>query len=265
MAQQAGLLPGFGPAQPSAARIYDYLLGGKDNYAVDRMAADKVLAVAPDQRRLAQENRAFAIRAVRALAQAGLNQFIDLGTGFPTSPSVHTAARHANPSARTVYVDHDPVVHAHNSALLADDDQVASVQADIRLAEAITDHPDVARLIDFGRPVGVLCVAVLHLIPDADDPAGIISQFSSRMQPGSCLVLSQFASESDPAAMAGLRAVASGTPVETYFRAEDEILRFFDGFTLLEPGLTSVQEWRQDATAPVTRLRIAGGVGRKAR
>jgi hypothetical protein len=144
--------PASDPAQPAAARIYDYLLGGKDNYAVDRAAAEKVLAVAPDQRWLAQANRAFAIRAVRVLAEAGIRQFIDLGTGFPTSPSVHEAARQADPSARVVYVDHDPVVHAHNTALLATDDRVASVQADIRRPEDVLGHPDVARLIDLGEP-----------------------------------------------------------------------------------------------------------------
>jgi S-adenosyl methyltransferase len=145
------------PAQPAAARIYDYLLGGTDNYAVDRAAAERVLAVAPDQRRLARANRAFAIRAVRVLAEAGIRQFIDLGTGFPTSPSVHEAARQADPSARVVYVDHDPVVHAHNTALLATDDRSASVQADIRRPEDILGHPDVARLIDLGEPVVLLC------------------------------------------------------------------------------------------------------------
>jgi hypothetical protein len=249
-------------AQPAAARIYDYLLGGKDNYAVDRAAADKVLAVAPDQRRLAQANRAFAIRAVRVLAEAGLRQFIDLGTGFPTSPSVHEAARLADPSARVVYVDHDPVVHVHNTALLAHDDHVLSVQADIRRPAEILGHPDVARLIDFSQPVGVLCVAVLHLVPDAEAPEEIVAAYRDRVSAGSYLVLSQFASDSDPAAMAELRAVAAGTPVETYFRPRRQILGFFSGLQLLEPGLTDVQEWRQDLTAP-TRLKIAGAVGKK--
>src|SRR5512135_3427974 len=173
--------PGNDPAQPAAARIYDYLLGGKDNYAVDRAAAERVLAVAPDQRQLARANRAFAIRAVGVLAEAGLRQFIDLGTGFPTSPSVHESARQADPSARVVYVDYDPLVHVHNTALLAQDDHVISVQADIREPEAILDHPDVTRLIDFGQPVGVLCVAVLHLIPDAENPWGIVARFRDRM------------------------------------------------------------------------------------
>jgi hypothetical protein len=263
MARHADQPPGVDPTIPSAARIYDYLLGGKDNYAVDRAAADHVLSVAPDQRRLARENRAFAVRAVRVLADAGIRQFIDLGTGFPTSPSVHEVARRADPSARVVYIDYDPIVYTHNTALLASDHQVVSVHSDIRQPEVILDHPDVRRLIDFDQPVGLLCVAVLHLVSDAEDPGRIVAQFRDRMSPGSFLVLSQFASESDPEAMAGLRSVARGTPVETYFRPEDQILRYFDGFELLDPGLTAVQEWRQDKITAPTRLRIAGAVGRK--
>jgi SAM-dependent methyltransferase len=176
---------------------------------------------------------------------------------------VHEVAREADPSARVVYVDYDPIVQVHNAALLARDDQVASVQADIRQPDVVLEAPDVSRLIDFDQPVGVLCVAVLHLISDADDPAGIIAQFRDRLRPGSYLVLSQFSSESDQQAMAALRAVAAGTPVETYFRSQAEILRFFDGFELVEPGLTSVREWRQDTISEPTRLKIAGAVGRK--
>jgi hypothetical protein len=254
--------PGNDPARPAAARIYDYLLGGKDNYAVDRTAAERVLAVAPDQRQLARANRAFAIRAVGALASAGIRQFVDLGTGFPTSPSVHEAARRADPGAQVVYVDYDPLVHVHNTALLAQDDQVVSVRADIRQPETILEHPDVTQLIDFGQPVGVLCVAVLHLVPDAEDPAGIVARFRDHMCSGSYLALSQFAADSDPEAMAELRAVAAGTAVETYFRPRDAILRFFDGFQLVPPGLTDVERWRQEGAAP-TRLKIAGAVSRK--
>jgi hypothetical protein len=229
---------------------------------VDRTAAERVLAAAPDQRQLARANRAFAIRAVGALASAGIRQFVDLGTGFPTSPSVHEAARQADPGARVVYVDYDPLVHVHNTALLAQDEQVVSVRADIRQPETVLDHPDVTRLIDFGQPVGVLCVAVLHLVPDAEDPGGIVARFRDRMCAGSYLALSQFASDSDAEAMAELRAVAAGTAVETYFRPRDAILRFFDGFSLVPPGLTDVEKWRQDGAAP-TRLKIAGAVGRK--
>jgi hypothetical protein len=127
----------------------------------------------------------------------------------------------------------------------------------------ILDHPEVTRLIDFSQPVGVLCVAVLHLVPDTDDPEGIIARFRDRLCAGSFLVLSQFASDSDPEAMAELRAVAAGTAVETFFRPRDQIRRFFSGFELLEPGLTDVQEWRHDSITAPTRLKIAGAVGRK--
>ncbi len=264
MTGRAADSPGFDPAVPSAARIYDYLLGGKDNYAVDRAAAEKVLAVAPDQRRLARANRAFAVRAVAAVAGAGVRQFIDLGTGIPTSPSVHEVAMRADPSARVVYVDHDPVVQGHNEALLGGNAQVATIQADIRQPGAILAHPDLLRLIDFAEPVGVLCVAVLHLISGDDEPAAILAQFIDRMVPGSHLVVSQFAAESDPAGMARLRAVADHTPVETYFRPAGEILSFFGGMELLEPGLVSVDEWRQDGITAPTRLKIMGGVARKA-
>ncbi len=263
MAHEAGMSASDDPTQPSAARIYDYLLGGKDNYAVDRAAADRVLAVAPDQRNLARANRAFAIRALRVLADSGIGQFIDLGTGFPTSPSVHEVARLANPAAAVVYVDYDPIVHAHNTALLAGDDRLATIRADIRQPQPILDHPEVSRLIDFSLPVGVLCVSVLHLVSDEEDPAGIVAQYADRMAPGSCLVLSQFAAESDEAAMTELRAVAKGTPVETYFRPRPQIQGFFDGFELLEPGLTSVQEWRHNSAVAPTRLKITAGVGRK--
>jgi trans-aconitate methyltransferase len=263
MTAQPGGSPGFDPAIPSAARIYDYLLGGKDNYEVDRAAAEKVLAVAPDQRRLARANRAFALRAVGVVAGAGVRQFIDLGTGIPTSPSVHEVAMRADPTARVVYVDHDPVVQAHNAAMLGSHSQVATIQADIRQPDTVLGDPDLMRLIDFTEPVGVLCVAVLHLVRDDERPAGMLARFLDRMAPGSHLVVSQFAADSDPAGMAQLRAVADGTPVQTYFRSTGEIRAFFGGLELLEPGLVSVDEWRPEGITAPTRLKIVGGVGRK--
>ena len=264
MADRAVTPPGIYPAIPNQARVYDYLLGGKDNYAADRAVVDEVLAVVPDVRRVARANRAFVLRTVAVLAQAGMHQFIDLGTGIPTSPSVHTVARQADPAVRVVYVDHDPVVQAHNEALLASDRRVATVLADIRRPEMVIGHREVQRLIDFTEPVGVLCVATLHLVRDEEDPAGIIARFRERMAPGSHLVVSQFAADSDPAATAQLHAVDAGTPVETYFRSRDEILGFFDGLELLEPGLVSVDEWRPEVTEAPTQLKIVGGVGRKA-
>jgi hypothetical protein len=251
------------PTKPSAARIYDYLLGGKDNFAVDREAAERVLVVAPDQRRLAQANRQFLIRAVRTIAAAGIRQFIDLGTGLPTSPSVHEIARAVNPAARVVYVDKDPIVKTHNDALLATDAGIVSLLADLRDAAGILGHPRLRELIDFTEPVGLLCVAVLHVVADEADPAGIIGTFRRQLPTGSHLVLSQFTADSDPAAMAELRAVAAGTPVETFFRTRDEIRGFFGDLEFLPPGLVDVQDWRPDRPAQPTRLKIAGGVARR--
>jgi hypothetical protein len=251
------------PSKPSAARIYDYLLGGKDNFAVDREAAERVLTVAPDQRRLARANRAFLIRAVRMLAAAGIRQFVDLGTGLPTSPSVHEVARAADPAARVVYVDKDPIVKAHNDALLATDEHIASLLANLADADAILANPQLQRLIDFDQPVGVLCVAVLHVVADEHDPARIVATFRHRMTAGSHLVLSQFSADSDPEAMAELRAVAAGTPVETYFRPRAQIRSFFGDLELLPPGLVDVETWRPDTRPQPTRLKIAGAVARK--
>jgi S-adenosyl methyltransferase len=250
------------PTKPSAARIYDYLIGGKDNYAVDRAAAEKLLAVVPDQRLLARANRAFAMRAVRALAQEGIGQFIDLGTGIPTSPSLHEVVRAVDSTTRVVYVDNDPIVKVHNDALLAAAEGVTSIEGDIRRPQEILDHVRDHELIDLNEPVVVVLAAVLHLIPDTQDPAAIVARFRAHMAPGSHLVLSQFAAHSDSEAMAQLRAIADGTPVETYFRSREEIGRFFDGFELLPPGLVDVEQWRPDLQAPSTRLKVSGGVGR---
>ncbi|MFL5910048.1 MAG: SAM-dependent methyltransferase [Gaiellaceae bacterium] len=249
------------PAKPSAARIYDYLIGGKDNYAVDREAAEKLLAVVPDQRLLARANRAFAMRAVRALAQEGIRQFIDLGTGIPTSPSLHEVVRSVDRTTRVVYVDNDPLVKVYNDALLATIEDVTSIEGDIRRPQEILDQVRDQELIDLNEPVALVLAAVLHLIPDEQDPTGITARFRSHMAPGSYLVLSQFAAHSDPGAIAQLRAIADGTPVETYFRTREEIRRFFDGFQLLPPGLVDVEQWRPDLEAPSTRFKISGGVG----
>jgi S-adenosyl methyltransferase len=259
----ASTVTALDPTKPSAARIYDYLLGGKDNFAVDRDAAERVLVVAPDQRQLARANRAFLIRAVRVLAEAGIRQFIDLGTGLPTSPSLHEVARTADPAARVVYVDKDPIVKVHNDALLATDENITSLLADVREPDGVLADPQLRRLIDFTEPVGLMCVAVLHVVADEHDPAQIIASFRRRLPAGSHLALSQFAADSEPDAMAELRTVAAGTPVETYFRSREEIRGFFGDFEFLPPGLVEVQAWRPDSPPRPTRLKIVGGVARK--
>ncbi|WP_308164189.1 SAM-dependent methyltransferase [Nonomuraea sediminis] len=258
--------PGVDPSVPSSARVYDYLLGGKDHLAVDRAVADRLLAVAPDTRLVARANRVFLVRAVRQMAEQGIRQFIDLGTGIPTSPSVHEVARRVNPACRVVYVDNDPVVRLHADVLLASEPGVAGIRGDLRQPEEILSDPHVTGLIDFDQPVGVLMLAVLHFVMDDEDPAGIVKRFRERMAPGSHLVLSHTMAESDPEAIKQLQIATANSPAQAVFRTHEQVLRLFDGFELLEPGLVPVQDWRGgDDEVPlldgVPRLRVEGGVG----
>ncbi|MFI7616045.1 SAM-dependent methyltransferase [Nonomuraea terrae] len=261
--------PGVDPSVPSSARVYDYLLGGKDHLAVDRAVAERLLAVAPDTRLVARANRRFQVEAVRHLAEQGVRQFIDLGTGIPTSPSIHETARAVHPACRVVYVDYDPVVRMHAQVLLADAPGVASIQADLRRPADILVDPHVTGLIDFDQPVCVLMVGVLHFVTDEEDPAGIVAAFRERMSPGGHLVLSHATAESSPQAIAQLTMATAGSPAQPTFRTREQVLRLFDGFELIGPGLVPVHEWRIDPAEPEVplldgppQLRIDGGVGR---
>ncbi|PVZ14944.1 SAM-dependent methyltransferase [Actinomycetospora cinnamomea] len=251
---------GFDSDVPSPARMYDYYLGGRDNFAADREAAEAVIASHPEQRQLARNNRAFLVRAVEHLAAAGITQFVDVGTGIPTSPTVHEVARRTAPDARVVYVDDDPVVLAHARALLAEDPTRAVVEADMHDPAAITTHPDVVRLIDPERPVAVLFVAVLHFSA-GDEPRRIVEHFRRRMARGSYLVISAGSSEGlSEGELAELRAAYARTPRGGHLRTRDEIAALFDGFELVEPGLVDVCRWR--GLERPTHVSILAGVGR---
>jgi hypothetical protein len=247
---------------PNHARVYDYFLGGKDNYAVDREAAARIAEVAPDTPLLAAANRRFLVRSVRVMAESGVRQFIDLGTGIPTSPNLHEVARSVHADARVAYVDVDPVVVVHNQALLAVDRGVITIQGDVRKPQEILDHPDLQAHIDFSQPIGVLFVAVLHLVRDEEDPAGIVAQFRDRMVPGSHVAIVQFTADSEPGAIETFNTIYADSPIKVTFRPRTQIEGFFDGFELLPPGLVDVEDWRPEMEAPRTRLKIAGGVGR---
>jgi hypothetical protein len=244
--------------------VYDYILGGKDNFAVDREAGEKLLAIAPDGRLLARAQRAFLVRVVRMMAEAGVRQFIDLGTGIPTSPSVHEVARAVDATASVAYVDFDPMVVVHNSVLLATDDGVITIQADIREPDKILGNPELRALIDFREPVAVLMLGVLHSVGDEYDPAGIVARFREEMASGSFLSIAQFSDDGAPAAMAQLKANYADTPWPMTIRSREQILRLFEGFELVPPGLVDVEKWRPEMEAPSTALKIPGGVGRKA-
>jgi hypothetical protein len=254
---------------PNGARIYDYMLGGKNNFAADRAAAQQMLAAAPSAPLTARENRAFLGRAVRFLAEeAGIRQFLDIGTGLPTQNQVHEIAHSVAPDAQVVYVDFDPVVVVHGTALLSDTDNATIIQADLREPTKMLAHPDVRKRLDFDQPIAVLFVAILHFAADATMAADLLGQFREVMTSGSYVVISHTSTRTAPAALAAAQEEfrRAGSPIVA--RSDDEILRLFEGFELLEPGLVDVRQWRpdsaEDASGEAREWVMVGGVGRKA-
>jgi S-adenosyl methyltransferase len=256
--------PGIDASVATGARMYDYWLGGHDNFAADRIAALKIAERAPETPLAARANRAFLGRAVRFLAgEAGIRQFLDLGTGLPTRGNVHQVAQAITPGARIVYVDNDPMVLAHSRALKTGEGTVV-IRADLRDADTILGHPDTRRLIDFSEPLAVLFVSVLHFVADPDAHEAV-ARFTGAAAPGSYLVLSHATSDPDPQAGAAGMAVYAGTANPSTLRTHEEVLAFFDGLDILDPGLVPVQQWRPGEPAPADagRAWIVGGVGRK--
>ncbi|MBC6458009.1 SAM-dependent methyltransferase [Actinomadura sp. HBU206391] len=245
---------------PSSARIYDYLLGGKDNFPADRAAAEELKTVAPDIAEHARANRRFVCTAVRIAAEAGIRQFVDLGTGIPTSPNVHEVARSVHPAARTVYVDNDPIVSAHNRAWRSRQDGIGCIEADIRDPEPLLAHPELTGLIDPGEPVAVLMTAVLHFTENAEMIAGT---FRAWMASGSVLVISVGTSENPPDRQRSQFAdVFDRTTAQVVARTRQEIEALFDGLELLEPGVVETDRWRNPNGRSFPAKTLAG-VGRK--
>jgi hypothetical protein len=249
------------------ARMYDYYLGGKDNYPADREAAEKVLAILPEGRDMAIANRAFLGRAVRFLAGAGITQFLDIGTGIPGPGNTGQVADTVAPGAKVVYVDNDPIVLAHSRALLADrdPDRTAVVQADLRQVSTILEHPEVRAVLDFDQPVGVLLVAVLHFLKDEDDPAGIVEQIKAVLPAGSYVAISHGTADFDSErANAAVRGYEKAT-APFVLRDRAEFGGFFTGLDVVEPGLVQLPWWRPDGevTADDERIWLYAGVGRK--
>ena len=252
--------------RPSAARIYDYLLGGSHNFAVDRALAGKMLEAFPEAMEDAQANRAFLRRAVKVCAEAGIRQFIDIGSGIPTAGNVHQVAEQYAPDAHIVYVDLDPVAVAHSQAILADDDRATAIQADVRQPHSILDHPETRKLIDVDAPVALLTVAVLHFVSDDQQPARVVAEYADRLAPGSHLVLSHIASDINPEMARRLTELSARTTTPGTFRSHAEVSAMFNGWTLLEPGLVPVPLWRPDSpidAEDADSSRVYAGVGRK--
>ncbi len=256
-------VPGFDPSVPSPARMYDYYLGGKDNFPADRQAAERALSVVPSGRKVARANRQFMVRAVQFMTRSGIGQFIDLGTGLPARPNVHEVAREIRPDARVLYVDNDPMVCAHARALLATNDGVAAIYGDIRAPQAILSDPVTCALIDFTRPVGVLFVAVLHFLTDEDRPLDQVAAFRWRMAVGSMLAISHITADGTPPdVQAALHAAYAEASAPAVFRTRREIEAFFGRLDVVEPGLVEVGAWRSLRSAPPAPLRFLGGVAR---
>jgi len=264
MTQNAGPPTGPDPSIPNVARIYDYMLGGKDNYAIDRAAAQQVLEQIPHSRQACQQNRAFLGRVVTYLAASqGISQFLDIGSGLPTRDNVHQIAQHHNPRAVTAYVDYDPVVAAHARALTAKGTPgVTVVQADIRDTAAVL--AGAAELLDFTRPVAVLMFAILHFLTDDDQPHDIVKALTGELAPGSALAVSHITGDAtaEEQALAAEKVYQQAT-APAVPRTRDDILRFFDGLKLRPPGLTDINQWPVPADGPAAPLTFYGGLAVK--
>jgi S-adenosyl methyltransferase len=248
------------------ARVYDYWLGGKDNFEADRTAGEEALAAYPDLVSSVRANRAFLARGVRFLAaEAGVRQFLDIGTGIPSANNTHEVAQSVVPESRVVYVDNDPIVLAHARALLVGGPEGATdyLDADLRETGKILAH---ARgLLDFSEPVAVMLVAVMHLIGPEDHPYSIVSQLVDAVPPGSYLLLSHVASDIEPEKMAEMgKRLNRLLAQKGYYRSQAEVAQFFAGLDLVEPGVVPVQHWRQDSEVEgARRAAMWGGVARK--
>ncbi|MGK5551195.1 SAM-dependent methyltransferase [Actinomadura kijaniata] len=248
--------------RPSPARVYDHLLGGKANYAVDRQTAAQILRSHPDVRETAVENRRFLLRVVTELARQGVRQFLDLGAGLPTNENTHQVAQRIAPGAKVVYVDNDPMALAHARALLGDQADTGYVHADMRDVDQVLGAGATRRLIDFTQPVGLLVISVLHFI--RDDPGGLLRRYVQALPAGSWTAMTHASATGMPAELLEqITKTYENAPNPLYFRPREEIEDMFAGLTLMEPGLVSVTDWPTPRQGPELTLPMLGAVGHK--
>jgi hypothetical protein len=250
--------------------MYDFFLGGSYNFASDRTLAEQYMRVLPDMPIIARAQRAVLNRAVRYMAEQGIDQFLDLGSGIPTVGNVHEIAQQVNPDARTVYVDIDPVAVAHATALLEHDDRTGVFQADVRDPRHVMSQPIIGEMLDLSRPVGVLMIAVLHFLADADAPADVVAAYRAGVAPGSHLAITHATSDYHPEMARQAEGVYRGASHQIHYRGRQEIADLLTGYDLVDPGLVDMIHWRPDADAgpdplggDVTRYSGYAAVGRK--
>lgn len=255
---------------PHTARMYDYFLGGKDHFAADREAAGRVLEAFPNVRDAARANRACMARMTRFLARQGVRQFLDIGTGLPTSPNVHEVAQSVAPDARVLYVDHDPVVLTHARALLTStpEGRTACLQADLRDPVGILTAPELHAVLDLAQPVALSLIAVLHFLPDTDDPYTIVARLMDALAPGSYLALTHVTGDFAPRVVEAGAAEYRNAGLSVQPRTRGEVARFLTGLDLIPPGLEVVTRWQRDprgigALLPDEYISCYGAVARK--
>ncbi|HJP80428.1 MAG TPA: SAM-dependent methyltransferase [Pseudonocardiaceae bacterium] len=251
-------------AVPSAARVYDYLLGGAHNFDADRMVGEKVLAVQPNGRQIARSNRAFMSRAVRFMVSEGITQFLDLGSGIPTVGNVHEIAQHADPDSRIVYVDYDPVAVAHSQLILEFNPLATVVAADLTDPQAVLKNSTVRNFLDFSKPIGLLMVAVFHFVADDKQPSEIVKQYVEAIPSGSYVAISHLTADQMADEMAGVVEAMKNSRDPMYFRSYAEVAELFDGLDVVEPGVVSAPLWRKDYGDDLDQEGVYAGVGRKA-
>jgi len=234
------------PGQPSVARIYDYYLGGSHNFESDRAFARQALEAFPSLREILRDNRAFLRRVVRQLSALGVDQFLDLGSGIPTVGNVHEVAQAVNPQARIVYVDHDPVAVAQSLALLAGNKRATAIAGDIREPHRVVEDAIATGLLDLNRPLGVLFIAVLPFVDDAERPATLIAEYMGATPPGSYLAISHPLRSDHPASRVARVYNQSRSPNPMRFRSREEIAALFGDLTLIDPGLVLMPLWRPE-------------------
>jgi len=253
--------------QPSGARIYDYLLGGGHNFALDRAVGEQLMAALPGADHVARLNRSFLRRAVLSMVSSGVRQFLDLGSGIPTVGNVHEIAQHADEQARVVYVDWDAVAAAHSELLLEGNERATMVQADMCVPDTILEAAETRRVLNFDEPIGLLMIGVLHFVPDEQRPGDIVAAYRDRLAAGSYLAMSHFTADTRPEEMAAAVEVSKRSSEQLCPRSREEITALFAGFDLVEPGLVSTALWRPDSPVELgldaDHSEIYAGVGRK--
>ncbi|NUT49622.1 MAG: hypothetical protein HOV94_20280 [Saccharothrix sp.] len=270
MAHSEWIPTGVDISVPSSARIYDYMLGGGHNFAVDRAVGARLEGSMPGLRNAARVNRAFLGRVVLFMLDQGVRQFLDVGSGIPTVGNVHEVAQSAAPGCRVLYVDRDPVAVAHSELMLVGNDDAAVVQADMREPETILEGAEAHRLLDFDRPIGLLMLLMLHWVPDSADPHALLARYRDALAPGSYLAITHATGDHQGEDLtAATDAIKqSNSPDQMNLRSHAEITRMFDGFELVPPGLVGCGEWRPGgpgdiAAHPEMNMLVYAGVGRK--